>query len=97
MGLNIKNPRTEANIRALAARTGETFTDAIDAAVRERLDRLEAQRSLEALERAAPVVPLLERLRPLLDMVAAQRKARGDTRTSHELMDDLYDEHGLPK
>lgn len=39
----------------------------------------------------------MERLRPLLDVVAAERKARGDTRTSREMMNELYGEPGLPK
>jgi antitoxin VapB len=91
MGLNIKNPATEAKIRALAARTGESLTDAVDTAVQEKLEQLEAQ------QKTVPQEPLMKRLRPLLDMVAAQRKMRGDARTSRELMDDLYDEHGLPK
>ena len=40
MGVIIKNPATEAKIRKLAARTGESLTDAIHQAVEERLDRL---------------------------------------------------------
>ena len=91
MGLNIKNPGTEAKIRALAARTGETLTEAVGTAVGERLAQLEAR------QREARELPLLDRLRPLLDMIAAQRKARGETRTSQELMDELYDEHGMPR
>jgi antitoxin VapB len=40
MGVIIKNPATEAKIRKLAARTGESLTVAIDQAVAERLERL---------------------------------------------------------
>lgn len=40
MGVIIKNPATEAKIRKLAARTGESLTDAVDQAVGERLERL---------------------------------------------------------
>jgi antitoxin VapB len=40
MGVLIKNPATEAKIRRLAARTGESLTEAIDHAVGERLERL---------------------------------------------------------
>ncbi len=40
--------------------------------------------------------PLLERLRPLLDAIEAERRAKGDTRSSQELLDELYDAHGLP-
>jgi antitoxin VapB len=91
MGLNIKNAQTEASIRALAARTGESLTDAIETAVREKLSRLNEEERTTASD-----TPLLERLRPLLDAVAAEREARGDTRVSRELLDELYDEHGLP-
>jgi len=91
MGLNIKNTQAEANIRALAAKTGESLTEAIDGAVREKLGRLEQEMKNNTPERL-----LLERLQPLLDAVAAERKAKGDTRTSRELLDELYDEHGLP-
>jgi antitoxin VapB len=40
MGVIIKNPATEAKIRKLAKRTGETLTEAVERAVDERLDRL---------------------------------------------------------
>jgi antitoxin VapB len=91
MGLNIKRPATEAAIRELATRTGESLTDAVESAVREKLDRI------KAAPRARTGTELLERLRPLQDAVAAERRANNDTRTSKELMDELYDEYGLPK
>jgi len=91
MGLNIKKPSTEAAIRKLAAQTGESLTDAVDTAVREKLDRI------KAAPRPRTGAELLERLRPLQDAVAAERLANNDTRTSKELMDELHDEHGLPK
>ena len=40
MGVIIKNPATEAKIRKLAKRTGETLTEAVERAVDERLGRL---------------------------------------------------------
>jgi antitoxin VapB len=91
MGLNLKNPKTEANIRALAEQTGESLTDAIDGAVREKLERLKA-----AAEDGRVDTPLLDRLQPLLAAIAAERAAKGDARTSGEMLDELYDEHGLP-
>lgn len=94
MGLNIKKPETEANIRKLAARTGESLTDAIDRAVSEKLARLDAEAARN--QRTETAKEILEKLRPLQEAVAAERRARGDTRTSKELMDELYDEHGLP-
>jgi len=45
MGINIKNPETQALAHELAALTGESMTAAITTAVRERRDRLLAQRS----------------------------------------------------
>jgi antitoxin VapB len=42
MGLNIKNAETERLIRELADQTGESLTDAVTVAVRERLDRVRA-------------------------------------------------------
>jgi antitoxin VapB len=91
MGLNIKKDSAEAAIRELAAQTGESLTDAVEIAVRERLDRIKTK----SRPRTGP--ELLERLQPLLDAIAVERIANNDTRSSKELMDELYDEYGLPK
>ena len=89
MGLNIKNPRVERNIRKLAKRTGGSLTDAVDQAVTEQLRKLDEQG--RKLKRAAP---LSEKLQPLLDEIAARRI---DQRPPREISDEFYDEHGLPK
>lgn len=39
MALNVKNPEADRLARELAARTGETITEAIVVALKERLDR----------------------------------------------------------
>jgi antitoxin VapB len=91
MGLNIKKASTEAAIRELAAETGETLTDAIERAARERLHRLRQEKRGETVE------SFLAAIRPLQEAVARERRAKGDTRSAQELMDELYDEHGLPK
>ena len=44
MSLNIKDSRTHELVRRLAAATGETQTEAVWVAVRERLRRVEAGR-----------------------------------------------------
>ena len=90
MGLNIKSPSAEQAIRDLAAETGESLTDAVERAARERLERIKAGRPRTVEE-------LLRRLQPLEDSIAAERRANNDTRTSKELQDELYDEYGLPK
>jgi antitoxin VapB len=91
MGLNIKKPSTEAAIRELAAETGETLTDAVEQAVRERLRRVRQEKGSETVE------SFLAAIRPLQEALARERRAKGDTRTAQDLMDELYDEHGLPK
>ena len=90
MGLNIKSPKAEEAIRKLAAATGEGLTEAIQKAAEERLARIKEGR------RRGKAKSLSERLRPLQEMVAAERKKKRDKRTAKELMDELYDEHGLP-
>jgi antitoxin VapB len=49
MGLNIKNRETEKLIKELAATTGETLTEAVTAAVRERLMRVNRKGLAERL------------------------------------------------
>ena len=99
MGLNIKKPSTEAAIRALALRTGESLTDAVESAVKEKLARVE-----EEAARRAPAKTLeeaLARLKPMQELSAEYRRQRGDTRSFEEFMRDFDDEHyddiGAPK
>ena len=90
MGLNIKKPTTEAAIRELAAETGESLTDAVENAVREKLARMPRKSVARAREELA------EALRPFREEVMRNRKKRGETRTTQEILDDYYDEDGLP-
>lgn len=91
MGLNIKNTQAEAAVRELAALTGEGVTETIVGAVREKLGRLKAAKKAQTVEE------LLESIRPLQEALQANKIDPNDNRTALELMDDLYDEHGLPK
>jgi antitoxin VapB len=52
MGVIIKNVATEAKIRKLAKRTGETLTQAVERAVDERLARTEPPRRKGRVDRA---------------------------------------------
>ena len=81
----------EAAIRELAAATGERLADAVETAMRERLQRVK--------RRSKPdnAAQLLERLKPIREAIAAERRLRKDTRTPRQLPNELYDEHGLPK
>jgi antitoxin VapB len=91
MGLNIKKASTENAIRELAARTGESLTDAVEQAVLEKLNHLKSETPPDTLE------AMLERLRPLQEALKAKQIDPDDKRTARELIDELYDENGLPK
>jgi antitoxin VapB len=85
MSLNIKSEEAHRLARELAARTGETMTEAVTAALRERLDRLESA-STSADER-------FERLRAISLRAAPLMK---DLPPSSEAGAFLYDDRGLP-
>lgn len=83
MALSIKDPEADRLARELAARTGETLTEAIVVALRERLARETGRRR---------AVPLREEL-------AAIRRRCSALPVLNEGSPDVvigYDEHGLP-
>lgn len=84
MPLNIRNEETEELANALAKLTGETKTEAVTQALRERLQRVRRTRSKR-------------RLADELDEIAlhcATLPVR-DRRSADEIIG--YDEHGLPR
>jgi antitoxin VapB len=87
MGLNIKNQETERLARELAGATGESLTEAISVALRERLGHVHSQTERAAAERAA-------RLRAIA-ADAAGRWAEPYRTGDHGTL--LYDEMGLPR
>lgn len=91
MGLNIKKPSTEAAIRELADYTGQSLTDAVETAVLEKLHHLKSAKRPQTLQDHLAFV------RELHDKLQAQKIDPNDTRTGQELLDELYDEDGLPK
>lgn len=99
MGLNIKNPQTEAAIRRLAARTGESLTEAVNNAVQDKLARIEEEAARNAPAKTAG--EFLERIRPFQEEAAAFRHEHGDTRSFEQFMKDfddaVYDENGAPR
>jgi len=86
MGVIIKNPVTEAKIRKLAARTGESLTNAIDQAVEERLERLGPAKRKGRVNR--------KRLAELLAYFDSLPKIN-EHLTDEEIVG--YDEGGLPR
>jgi antitoxin VapB len=84
MPLSIKSLETERLVREIAARTGESLTGAIQAALEERLERLNReQRSRNLMSQLEEILHRVDRL-PVLD-----------SRTADEIVG--YDEHGLPR
>jgi antitoxin VapB len=84
MALNIRNPETERLADELARETGETKTEAVTKALRDRLDRLRRERAgrrladeLDAIARHCAALPVL------------------DARPPDEILG--YDERGLPR
>lgn len=84
MALNIRNPETEKLAEALARETGETKTEAVTKALRDRLDRLRRERAgrrladeLEEIAQHCAALPVL------------------DPRSANDIVG--YDELGLPR
>ena len=83
MALNIKDPEADALARKLARRTGESLTDAVLNALKERLARTEKMRSHDLLTQLATI-----RRR------CAKLKVR-DARSADSIIG--YDSRGLPR
>lgn len=87
MALTIKNEEAETLCRELAHLSGETITEAVTMAARERLERLRLDGS--AAGRAEQILALGRAIAPVL---------RDESRAFVALdIADLYDENGLPK
>jgi antitoxin VapB len=84
MALNIKNPEVDALARRLADTTGESITNAVLQALRERLLRTEGRRKARSLA---------DELREIGDRCAALPDF--DTRSAEEILG--YDEIGVPR
>lgn len=83
MALSIKSEEADRLARRLAAETGETITEAVETALRERLEREHARRTGD----------MRTRLARLAADVAALPVA--DRRTPEEIIG--YDDTGLPR
>jgi len=82
VAISIKDPETDRLARALAAATGETITDAIRNALRDRLEREQ--------QRTAPSV--VAQVRRIQERIA--RLPVLDPRTANEIIG--YDDDGAP-
>lgn len=86
MSLNIKNPEAHALAERVAALTGETLTEAVTRALRERLDRIERSKGFDE-----------SRYQRLKAIASGSRDLWREPYLSAEIGDLLYDERGLPK
>lgn len=84
MALNIKNPVTERLAQELAHETGESLTQAVTVALRERLDTYKRQKHPQRL---------LEEITELQAFVRAQPDV--DSRDADDILG--YDPFGLPR
>lgn len=84
MALNIKNAETERLAHLLADATGESLTEAVTQALRERL---------AAVQRAADREQMIASVERLQEMVLALPVL--DPRSPEEILG--YDEYGLPR
>lgn len=84
MALNLKNEQTEKLVQELSELTGESLTAAVTEAVRERLERVRAERG----------TGLADRLTQIGRDCAAHLK---EPFRSADHSDLLYDEKGLPR
>lgn len=86
MSMNIKNPETFRLAKELAAATGESMTAAVTMAIRERLERIRAERGEGGID--------MERAMALL---AVMRSRMPPGYLDQDLDELLYDEKGAPK
>ena len=84
MPLNIRNKQAELLASALAKLTGETKTEAVTQALRERLERVRRTRGKRQLADELDAIALQCSTRPVLDR-----------RSADEILG--YDENGLPR
>jgi antitoxin VapB len=94
--LNIKDAETTQLVRDLVKMTGETQTQAVRTALRERLEREKAERAsrdaLTAEEKRREFEKVWAKVKKIQERV--RRRGLSDNMLSD---DDLYDERGLPK
>jgi len=88
MALHIRSPRVDRLAREVSQRTGETLTEAIARALAERLDRLQAADRIAENAKFEELMEISNRVAKLL---------RHEKKSSTELLDELYDDDGLPR
>jgi antitoxin VapB len=85
--MNIKSPEAHLLAREVAALTGESLTEAVTVALRERLERLIPEQGDDRQARFDEVLAIVRRTSAFADQIPA----------STEIDGLLYDEDGLPR
>ncbi|MDR3526054.1 MAG: type II toxin-antitoxin system VapB family antitoxin [Rhizomicrobium sp.] len=86
MNLRISDPKIEELAQQLAAQTGEDPTVAVIRALEESLQRRAGQPPFSEDAKVAEILAIAERATGL----------QGEGKTGRELINELYDENGLP-
>jgi antitoxin VapB len=84
--LNIKDAATVELARDLARQLGKSVTETIKEALEEK-----------ARKREAEIEEAIQRVKEISREFRAAMPAEWRGKTSKEIMDEIYDEHGLPK
>jgi antitoxin VapB len=96
MSLNIKNERTHALVRELAALTGMSQTSAVEDAVRRRLEALHTDIAGDSQAAEAEIERRIAAMKRISEaFVAETTPEQREEMRNHG--DWLYDEQGLPK
>jgi len=88
MALHIRSGRVDSLARKVAKRTGETLTDAVTRALEERLDRLESTDRKREEQMVTELMAISDKSAKVLRRIK---------KSSIELLDELYDDEGLPR
>jgi antitoxin VapB len=88
MALHITDPQTDKLARKVARRAGESLTKAIRQSLAERLERLEGRDKKAEDAKVRALLAIAARTSPEL---------RAEKKTGRELIEELYDEDGLPR
>ncbi|MDA0369212.1 MAG: type II toxin-antitoxin system VapB family antitoxin [Proteobacteria bacterium] len=88
MSLNIKDEETDRLARELAARSGKSITRAVKDALRAALTSGQPDRSKNRDDMLAAITRLQDRIAAM---------PRRTDKSVQEIMDEMYDEQGLPR
>ncbi|MGO2747024.1 type II toxin-antitoxin system VapB family antitoxin [Microbacterium sp.] len=87
MSLNIKNEKVHEMVRRLAELTGQSQTSAVEDAVRRRLEEVDGEKERRQAEKLAAINRVVANVRRL-PVVGPSYE---------EIMEEMYDERGLPR